>query len=362
MSPKKKIDKKLPRRKSKPKNTNFVNKYFSIIVSVVAAFLLGVLVGVYFYIDSKDLEIKVPQNKELQKTLQESLTYEEKTQAINIEYDKSNKVDTSFQQTKKEQTPFHYEEPDYGKVDEIIEQEKTIVEKIVPKVKDKVTQIFASKKDEDHKPRLAIIIDDVTTQTQIRKIKNIGYPVNVSLLPPTKRHPNSAKIASEVEQHMIHLPLQASSFKFEEEDTLHVGDSYERIEAKVASLREIYPKAQYINNHTGSKFTANYDAMEKLFRALKKHDYYFIDSRTTAKSVAKELAKKYDLKMYSRNIFLDNNKQKKYIQNQLRKAIKKAKKQGLAIAIGHPYSITIETLKDSLHLLEGLELIYVEQL
>lgn len=361
MPPKKKIDKKLPKRKNQHKKPSFFNKYFTVIASVVSAFLLGVLVGGYFYIDSKDLEVKVNQVQNLQEQLKEELSFEDKTKALNIEYAKDNeiKVQTPKKEVKKE-PEFHYEEPDYGKVDEVIHEDKSIVEKVIPKVKEKVSQIFTPTKSD--KPRLVIIIDDVTTKTQIRKIKNIGYPVNVALLPPTTRHPNSDIIANEVEQHMIHLPLQASSFKYEEEDTLHVGDSLARIEDKIASLKQIYPKAKYINNHTGSKFTANTEAMEKLFYALKKYDFYFIDSRTTAKSVAKKLAKKHHLHIYSRDVFLDNNKDKQYIQSQLKQAVRKAKRNGMAIAIGHPYNITLKTLKDSKHLLDGLELIYVEQL
>ncbi len=66
--------------------------------------------------------------------------------------------------------------------------------------------------------------------------------------------------------------------------------------------------------------------------------------------------------MLSRNIFLDNNKNKKYIQKQLKKAIKNAKKNGSAIAIGHPYNITFQTLKDSKHLLKDIELVYINQI
>lgn len=365
MPPKKKIDKKLPKRKNQQKKPSLFNKYFTVIASVVSAFLLGVLVGGYFYIDSKDLEVKVDQVQNLQEQLKEEISFEDKTKALNIEYAKDNEINVQTpQKTQKKDPVFHYEEPDYGKVDEVIEEEKSIVNKIVPKVKEKVSQIFTSEEKalDNDKPKLVIIIDDVTTKSQIRKIKKIGYPVNVALLPPTKIHPNSDIIANELEQHMIHLPLQASSFKYEEDDTLHVGDSLARIEDKIASLKQIYPKAKYINNHTGSKFTANYEAMEKLFYALKKHDFYFIDSRTTAKTVAKKLAKKHDLHIYSRDVFLDNNKDKTYIQNQLKQAIAKAKRNGMAIAIGHPYNITLETLKNSKDLLDGLELIYVEQL
>jgi len=161
---------------------------------------------------------------------------------------------------------------------------------------------------------------------------------------------------------MIHFPMQATTFRGEEENTLHIDDSYERIEKRVAQIRGWYPDAKYTNNHTGSKFTQNYEAMDKLFRALVKYDFVFMDSRTTGKTVAKKMAKKYKMPYIVRNVFLDNEQNFNYIQNQLKKAIRIAKKNGFAIAICHPHSITIKTLRESRHLLEGLELIYLNQL
>jgi polysaccharide deacetylase 2 family uncharacterized protein YibQ len=102
--------------------------------------------------------------------------------------------------------------------------------------------------------------------------------------------------------------------------------------------------------------------MDKLMRVLKKYSFEFVDSRTTAKSVVKQYAKKYNMKYLSRNIFLDNNQDKAYIQNQLKKAVKIAKKNGSAIAIGHPHSITLKTLKDSEYLLKDIELVFINQL
>ncbi len=370
MAQKRRTHKKLPKRKNQKKQP-FLNKYFTIVFAVLLSFFIGLVVGAYFYLDSGQLAVDTKKEQIQKEHLKKKeLSYEEKTKALNIEYDDHNTaVEEIVKKIKKEQPVFHYEEPDYGKVDEILQEGENLVEEIIPKVKEKVEQVFTSTKKEiiqkekkETKPKLVIIIDDVTTKRQINKIKDIGYTVNASLLPHTKRHPNSAVIAKYLEHHMIHLPLQASSFRYEEADTLHLGDSLERIENKIASVKQLYPKVKYINNHTGSKFTSDYEAMDKLFYVLKKNDYYFIDSRTTAKTVAKALAKKYNLKMYSRDIFLDNKKETTYIQGQLKKAIKKAKKNGMAIAIGHPYSVTLETLKYSKSLLEGLDLIYIDKL
>lgn len=219
------------------------------------------------------------------------------------------------------------------------------------------------KYDKTSKPKIVIMIDDVSTQRQKREILKLGYKVNLSILPPTKGHPNSAKIAQDLPFYLIHFPMQASSkFNGAEVGTLQITDSYEKIEKRVKQLRDWYPKALYTNNHTGSVFTQDYKSMDKLFKALKKYNFIFVDSRTTAKSQAKIMAQKYNMPYIVRNTFMDNKKDFNYIQNQLKKAIKIAKKNGYAIAIGHPYAITIKVLRESKHLLKGLEPIYVSEL
>lgn len=228
--------------------------------------------------------------------------------------------------------------------------------------KDKIKKITLEQKAISNKPKLAIIIDDVTLASQVKKIQNIGYTITMSFMPPTSRHKNSAKIAQGLPFYMIHFPLQAQTFKFEEENTLHVGDSYEKIEKRVAQVRQWYPDALYTNNHTGSKFTSDDTSMDYLMKALKKYEFIFMDSRTTSKTVVKKYAKKYNMPYLTRNIFLDNEKDYHYIQNQLKKAIKIAKKRGYAIAIGHPHSITLKVLKESQDLLEGLDLVYANKI
>jgi len=212
------------------------------------------------------------------------------------------------------------------------------------------------------KPKLIIIIDDVITTSQINKIKNIPYPVTMAFLPPTSRHKNSAKITHNLKNYMIHLPLEANNKKYEEDNTLHIEDNFNTMNARIKALKILYPNAKYVNNHTGSKFTKNKKAMDRLFKVLKQHNYIFVDSRTTAKTVTKIYANKYKLKYLSRNIFLDNKKDKTYIQNQLIKAVQIAKKKGFAIAIGHPHSITLKTLAKSKYLLKGLDIVLIDSL
>ena len=254
-------------------------------------------------------------------------------------------------------------EPSKEIEDEIIEEKTKIEKPAIKEKKELITKKDSYKYDLKTKPKLVIIIDDVVSKSQKDKILNIGYPITMAFLPPNGVQKESAIIAQNLPFHMIHFPMQASkNFKNIEIDTLNISDSYETIEARVKQLRVLYPNATYTNNHTGSVFTENYEAMDKLFRALKKYNFIFVDSKTTPNSVAKELSIKYQMPYIVRDTFLDNDRSFTAIQNQLKDAIRVAKKQGFAIAIGHPYEVTFKVLKESKHLLNDVEPIFLNKL
>ena len=254
-------------------------------------------------------------------------------------------------------------EPSKEIEDEIIEEKTKIEKPAIKEKKELITKKDSYKYDLKTKPKLVIIIDDVVSKSQKDKILNIGYPITMAFLPPNGIQKESAIIAQNLPFHMIHFPMQASkNFKNIEIDTLNISDSYEKIEARVKKLRDLYPNTTYTNNHTGSVFTENYEAMDKLFRALKKYNFIFVDSKTTPNSVAKELSIKYQMPYIVRDTFLDNDRSFTAIQNQLKDAIRVAKKQGFAIAIGHPYEVTFKVLKESKHLLNDVEPIFLNKL
>ena len=254
-------------------------------------------------------------------------------------------------------------EPSKEIEDEIIEEKTKIEKPAIKEKKELITKKDSYKYDLKTKPKLVIIIDDVVSKSQKDKILNIGYPITMAFLPPNGVQKESAIIAQNLPFHMIHFPMQASkNFKNIEIDTLNISDSYEKIEARVKKLRDLYPNTTYTNNHTGSVFTENYEAMDKLFRALKKYNFIFVDSKTTPNSVAKELSIKYQMPYIVRDTFLDNDRSFTAIQNQLKDAVRVAKKQGFAIAIGHPYEVTFKVLKESKHLLNDVEPIFLNKL
>ena len=216
--------------------------------------------------------------------------------------------------------------------------------------------------DYSGKPKLAIIIDDVAYVHQIRLIKKIPFRVTPSFFPPTKRHPDTIKLSKDFNFAMIHLPTEALSFARPEPETLKVGDSTQKMRTRIRQIKKWFPSIKYYNNHTGSKFTSDFQAMDRLMSIMKDENLYFVDSRTTASTKAPEIAKKYGLKLYSRDIFIDNDIDKNLIRKQLMKAVKIAKKRGYAVAIGHPHENTLKVLIGAKNILKDVELVYLKDL
>ncbi len=351
------------KKKKTSKNSNNIPK-FRLLRVFLLVFLFTILASSFSYF--------VMQNEKTNKNNKEEIVKKEETkksiQKDSVKQYQNEKLNEYYKivEDKKEEEPNNAFEEYTKEVhkDYVYTPPKDTKEEKQPKEKSKIfIKKSLYKYDKSTKPKIAIVIDDVSNKYQKRDILNIGYKVNMSFLPPTKGHINSAEIAQDLPFHMIHLPMQASaSFKRAEVNTLNINDSYEKIENRIKQLRQWYPDAIYTNNHTGSVFTKNYEAMDKLFKALKKYNFIFVDSRTTSKSVVKKLAKKYDMPYIVRNTFIDNKKDFNYIQNQLKKAINIAKKRGYAIAIGHPHPMTIKVLKQSKHLLKNLEIIYINEL
>jgi len=210
------------------------------------------------------------------------------------------------------------------------------------------------------KPKLAIIIDDVSFKHDVKAIKALKIPLTMSFLPPNKRHPNSAKLAAKEPYYMVHLPLEAMNFNAEESFTLHVKDSQQRIRGRIEAIKKMFPKVKFVNNHTGSKFTSNELAMNRLMFALRKEKIMFIDSRTTAETKVPRVMKNYGLPYIARDVFLDHVADVKEIKFQIKRAIGIAKTSGSAIAIGHPRPDTLQALRESKDILKEVKLVRID--
>ena len=212
-------------------------------------------------------------------------------------------------------------------------------------------------------PKLAIIMDDISTNAQASELKKLSIKVTPSIFPPEKQHPKSAELAKEFSVYMVHLPLQALNYTNEKANTLRTGDSKEKISQRIKDIKKDFKDVKYINNHTGSGFTSDFKSTLALLDELKNSEIYFIDSLTTNKSTVLDASKKLGLKYAYRDVFLDNEQNVSKILKMINNAVAVAKKDGVAIAICHPYKSTFEALKIAQKdAFKGVEVVYVDKI
>ncbi len=210
------------------------------------------------------------------------------------------------------------------------------------------------------KPKLVIIIDDVTSPKQLAAIRALPIKVTPSLFPPYALSKSNHTLAKGLKHYMIHLPMESGKAYDKQSGTIRVSDSEETMRARAKELRKLFPAARYVNNHTGSVFTKNEPAMKRLYEALRNEGFVFVDSRTAAKTTVQKIAHAFGDVYVARDVFLDNKKSISAIHTQLKQAIKEAKKNGYAIAIGHPYDVTMSALMDIKGLLDEVEVVYID--
>jgi len=216
-------------------------------------------------------------------------------------------------------------------------------------------------------PRLAIILDDFGTDRSVAdSVFALPYPLTLSFLPD---HPNSREIAEEAHrrgyQVMLHLPMQSLGNEMPESQQLHSGMTSSQISEAVGGMLQNVPYAVGVNNHQGSLATTDGPLMADLMVILRERNLFFIDSRTTAATVAYDAAQDASVPCAFRNVpFLDDVEEVSAIRKQLQLALRDAQEKGEAIAIGHPHPETLRALSEFLPRAEaqGVHLVHASEL
>ncbi len=220
--------------------------------------------------------------------------------------------------------------------------------------------------------QLAIIIDDMGhDRSSADALLALPFPLTISILPHLAL---SSEVAEEAhrrgDQIMLHLPMEPGAGGggpdgvMQEQVELRVGMSVDQINATLAGMLETVPHAAGVNNHEGSRATADAPLMQALMPALRQRNLFFIDSRTTAATVAFAAAETAGVHAASRKVFLDDTPTKEAVLDQLELAAKDAARDGSAIAIGHPHPATIAALAEGVPALEshGIRLVFASDL
>ena len=216
-----------------------------------------------------------------------------------------------------------------------------------------------------HAARLAIVIDDLGYNLERdRRAVLLPAPVSLSILPFT---PDGPAIAALARQHdkdvLLHQPLENDHGTWAR-GLLTTGMSRRAIAEGFERALASVPFAIGINNHTGSRFTRDSQAMHHLMEVIRRHDgnLLFLDSRTTADTVAETTARRMHVPFVARDVFLDHVPGRHAIDAAFRQAIRRAQQRGYAIAIAHPREETLRFLERRLVELDEVEIVPISDL
>jgi hypothetical protein len=209
--------------------------------------------------------------------------------------------------------------------------------------------------------KVAIIIDDIGYQKADPQLIKLPYALTFAVMPFTPQGSQMAALAaSRQKEVMLHMPMEAvAQNHLLGKGALRQPMTQQQVRTALQQALAQVPQAVGINNHMGSLYTSLAEPMDWTMQLVAEHQLYFIDSKTTSRSAVPAAAARHGIASRSRDIFLDNNKAYAAIDQQFNQLMSLAKRQGSAIAIGHPYPETYAYLKKNLPRLaaEGIELV-----
>ena len=193
----------------------------------------------------------------------------------------------------------------------------------------------------------------------------LPVPITCAVLPGHNQSSRFAKKAINAGKEVIvHMPMQSAiASSGEDEFKLKIGMTSEEIEWRLNEALNEIPEAVGINNHQGSKATTDGKVMAVVASVLKNKNKFFLDSRTSSKTVGENTMRSAGVPTARRHIFLDNDLSIENISKQLDKLVAVAEKKGLAIGIGHVKGNTLKVLEEKIPALieQGFEFKFLSQ-
>ncbi|RCK52544.1 hypothetical protein TH25_05760 [Thalassospira profundimaris] len=216
--------------------------------------------------------------------------------------------------------------------------------------------------DTGNAPVIAIIIDDAgIDKPRTERAAELPAPITLSFLPYATHLPEQVATARKRgHEIMLHMPMEPTS-RVVDPGPHALLTSYD----KVAILNEMswmldrFTGYVGVNNHMGSKFTADPERMAVVMQVMKARGLMFLDSRTSAKSVGYQEAQKFDVPAIERDVFLDDADDAAKISQMLDRVESVASKRGYAVAIGHPRDLTLEALNKWIPKMQAAGFVFV---
>jgi polysaccharide deacetylase 2 family uncharacterized protein YibQ len=205
--------------------------------------------------------------------------------------------------------------------------------------------------------QVAIIIDDIGYRQSDAAALTLPGAITFAILPHTPYGKTLAlKAYSKNNDVILHIPMEAENDKKLGPGALTIEMNEQSIRHELSLAFAEIPFAIGINNHMGSKLTKLYTPMMWTMRFLKERDLIFIDSVTTNKTKAERIALQLGVPTAHRQIFLDNELTREYIDQQFMQLIDHAQRFNSVVAIAHPHPETIVALNRLIPLLAELNI------
>lgn len=199
----------------------------------------------------------------------------------------------------------------------------------------------------DGNSTVILVIDDLgIVKRTTKEIIDMEVPLTLAFLPYASDISSQANDAyNNGHDVLVHIPMEP---KGKADPGPHALLSSTEPSVQMDSIN--YNLTQFenyvgINNHMGSKFTEDEEAVGRFLNVIKQKGLLVLDSKTTSESVLEALADQNEIPVINRDVFLDNTNEVDYILEQLKELEQKAKKNGNAVGIGHPYPETVIALK-----------------
>ncbi|MGE5340583.1 MAG: divergent polysaccharide deacetylase family protein [Candidatus Omnitrophota bacterium] len=218
-------------------------------------------------------------------------------------------------------------------------------------------------------PKIAFIIDDMGVyDTNADDLKRLGIPITASVLPDSRRaHEVVHELEADGLKALIHLPMQpenSNGKRYNADEVITMNATDDQIRSLILKAKKVVTSATGLNNHEGSRVTADRPLMTRILKIIKEQNLFFIDSRTSGHTIGYELAKTMHVRATHKDIFIDHIPGYANAMAQIRKLVQMAQQNGKAIAIGHPFPTTLQAIHDSIDDIKskGIEIVWASDL
>lgn len=194
------------------------------------------------------------------------------------------------------------------------------------------------------------MIDDLgRSVAELATIERLGVPMSYAVLPFEEE---TSQVVSELRRRdaeiLLHLPMEPANGEDPGPGALRLGMTAEQLRQSTLAALQAVPGATGVNNHMGSGLSADERSMSTILGVLASRGLFFLDSRTSARSVGYRVAMRLGLPAAERQVFLDSDVRPEAIREQFHRLLGLARSRGAAVAIGHPHPETLAMLAEEI--------------